>query len=161
MVQKYKYCTPAAVKKLKVIHYGKDWNDFDINKIRNIKNEWFVKPNGGFWTSPVNSEWGWVHMSEEMQWDYSKSIHFKFIKGTKIIIIDTLDDLLALPFTDAPIDILKYPDFELIAKYADAIWLTEKGQRETRLSYPRNLYGWDVETVFIMNPHCLIKVKGS
>lgn len=46
-----------------------------------------------------------------------------------------------------------YLDFELLAKNYDAIWLTENGQSETHLYYPINLYGWDCETVLIMNPY--------
>jgi hypothetical protein len=41
----------------------------------------------------------------------------------------------------------------------DAIWLTEAGQWETRHTYPRNLYGWDCETIFIMNESCVKSTK--
>lgn len=40
----------------------------------------------------------------------------------------------------------------------DAIYLTARGQRATHLSFPRNLYGWDCECVFILNPKCVTPV---
>jgi len=48
----------------------------------------------------------------------------------------------------------EYPNFELLATMCDAIWLTEKGQNETHLSYPISLYGWDCESVLIINGEC-------
>ena len=49
----------------------------------------------------------------------------------------------------------KYIDFEKLVKIGiDAIWLTEKGINQTHLSQPSNLYGWDVETVLVLNKKC-------
>ena len=42
-------------------------------------------------------------------------------------------------------------DFENIARHYDAIHLTPKGQEDTRWSTPHNLYGWDCETILILN----------
>ena len=54
----------------------------------------------------------------------------------------------------------KTPDLlEQLSKKYDAIWLTLKGFNETHLSFPLNLYGWDCETVFIMNPNCVTEIK--
>lgn len=55
-----------------------------------------------------------------------------------------------------------YPDFEaMIRSGIDAIWLTPKGERETRFSHPKNLYGWDCESVLIMNPNGISPEKGK
>lgn len=40
----------------------------------------------------------------------------------------------------------------------EAIWLTAKGQSETHYSNPTNLYGWDCESVLIMNSKCVIPI---
>lgn len=50
----------------------------------------------------------------------------------------------------------EYIDFKtMVQKGIDAIYLTEKGQWKTRLTFPRNLYGWDCETVLILNERCI------
>jgi hypothetical protein len=61
------------------------------------------------------------------------------------------------------------PNYERAATLYDIIYLTEKGQRETRFPSANcnfNLYGWDVETVLINNLNCIkswkyIKLKNS
>ena len=40
----------------------------------------------------------------------------------------------------------------------DAIFLTEKGQHETRFSEP-SLYGWDCECVLVMNPSGVLTMR--
>lgn len=37
-------------------------------------------------------------------------------------------------------------NFEMIAVDWDIIWLTKQGMRETHLTMPFNLYGWDCES---------------
>ena len=52
-----------------------------------------------------------------------------------------------------------YPDFEKMVKMGyDAIYLTDKGQMETRFTMP-DLYGWDCECVLVMNPDCVTQVE--
>ena len=46
-------------------------------------------------------------------------------------------------------------DFKEASKTWDAIFLTEKGQRETRFTHPKNLYGWDCESVLILNSNII------
>lgn len=38
-------------------------------------------------------------------------------------------------------------DFERLSQEYDGLWLTEKGNAETHLSYPHDLNGWDCESV--------------
>jgi hypothetical protein len=150
--------TPEVVSNLTVIHYGNF--KYSTRKFRKIENKNWVKPKGGLWTSPINSEYGWKHFCDSEHFrecNEENSFKLKFKYGTKIVIIDSVGDLNNMPkqycveknfFKDNI-------DFELLVKYGiDAIWLTTKGQWATRLSQPMNLYGWDCDTVFIMNKNC-------
>ena len=52
-------------------------------------------------------------------------------------------------------------DFEkMLSDGIDAIYLTEKGEQETRFESP-GLYGWDCECVLVMNPDCITTKKGA
>lgn len=46
--------------------------------------------------------------------------------------------------------------FNSLKERYDAIWLTETGQWKTRLSRPLNLYGWDCESLVILNKRVII-----
>lgn len=141
-----------------VIHYGS--NQFNIELINQIKNDNWVKPKGGLWTSPVNSEWGWENWCKSEQFrDCNEKISFKLKlnNDAKIYIIDCFDDLVSAPkitFNLGENYQKQYIDFEELAKEYDAIWLTIKGLNQTHLSYPLDFYGWDCETILIMNPKC-------
>ncbi len=149
--------TPEVVSNLTVIHYGNF--KYITRKFKKIENKFWVKPDGGLWTSPINSEYGWKHFCDSEQFrecDEKNSFKLKFKSGTKIAVIDSGSDLNKMPIQDClQINFFKYIDFELLVKSGiDAIWLTAKGQWATRFSQPLNLYGWDCDTVFIMNKNC-------
>ena len=72
-----------------------------------------------------------------------------------MLVIDSVDDWDARPwFSPMPeLHSILYVDFErMLVDGVDAIFLTEHGQWETRWSNPRHLYGWDVESLLVMNP---------
>lgn len=143
---------------LTVVHYG--GKKYQPHLIKPIENHGWVKPDGGLWTSPINSNWGWKDwcLSENFRdCNEANSFKLKFKPDAKIMIIDSLKDLLDLPKCNIDYGVnfkKEYPDFELLATMYDAIWLTEKGQHETHLSFPISLYGWDCETVLIINGEC-------
>lgn len=152
MNYKPRFCKDDVVCSLTVIHYGE--KQYQPSKIKPIENEGCVKPKGGLWTSPINSNWGWKDWCESENFrdcNEANSFKLKFKPDAKIIIIDSLKDLLGLPKYNYHEK--QYPDFELLATMCDAIWLTEKGQNETHLSHP-SLYGWDCESVLIINGEC-------
>lgn len=143
-----------------LIHYGLD--KFIPEKVLPVKNDNWVKPKkeGGVWTSPVDSNWGWKDWNEDEQFaecDQRNSFTVCLKKDAKIFVIDSLNDLKNAPLTYGYS--IKVLDFERIAKKYDAIWLTEKGQKATHFSYPLNLCGWDCETVLILNPDCCTAVS--
>lgn len=141
-----------------LIHYGAD--KYDKSLVKPIINRNWNKPEGGLWTCPKNSTWGWKEWATNEGFTETtdeNSFELLLKEGAKLFIIDSLQDLLNAPLFVFQVESFsqQYLDFELLATKYDAIWLTEKGQNETHHSYPTNLYGWDCETVLIMNPDCI------
>lgn len=161
------------------IAYGK--KKFDLRKFGKIKNrKGWCKPEHktGLWASPIDSEWGWRDfvVSEMMEsWGESLQTYFKFklSPGAKIYTIDTLEDLHQIPYkrlselqpalSDYLIDYEK-----MTAEGYSGIFLTVNGQNETRLpefsgeyyhGRSFNLYGWDVESLLVLNPGCIIPIS--
>lgn len=137
-----------------VIHYGS--TKYSPKKVGKIKNASWVKPDGGLWTSPIGSEFGWKEWCEAEHFRdciESESFKLQFIDNVKLYKIDTLQDLKDLPMIEAH-GIMKFPDFEMIAQHYNGIWLTVNGQHETRFSHPVSLYGWDCESILILDSKC-------
>ena len=148
------------MKELICIHYGHD--TFMKTKVSPIVNQMFIKPLGGLWTSPVDSVFGWKDWCQSEEYDglAGGQMYVQLKRTAKIYIIDSLEDLKKIPIQkELRLYGTVFPDFEWIAKQYDAIWLTNKGERETRYTRPHNLYGWDCETVLIMNGGCCYQVE--
>jgi hypothetical protein len=104
------------------------------------------------WASPVDAEYGWREWCKAEDFgDLSHSFTFEF-EGN-VFVIDDVHDAASMPWIEMIEGTnLKCPDFEAMANLGyDAIYLTAKGQTETRFG-PPSLYGWDCESVLIMNP---------
>ncbi len=157
-----KICPADQVENLEVIHYGN--NSYDPSLVGSIINREWVKPDGGLWTSPVDVEYGWDMWCEQQHYAdcrIDNSFRLKFNAGTKIAIINSFSHLFALPKIMVPrpfVGMKYYLDFELLAQHIDAIWLTDTGQWATRNTKPMNLYGWDCESILIMNPDCCYQI---
>lgn len=135
----------------------------------NLNTRILVKPTRALWTSSLYPK-GKKVLSDWMEWcedegylygepDY---IHLKALPDSKIFQIDGYNDLAYLfekygLFYDHELQkkritkSLTLPnmvelDFHSIAVDYDILWLTKKGQIETHLSMPYNLYGWDCES---------------
>lgn len=139
-----------------LIHYGN--YDFDDQKFEEVKNREWMKPKGGLWTSPITSKWGWkdwCNAENFRECNISNSFEVKLNENAKILIINSCYDLDKILKISFKLDLIgrKILDYEKLAQQYDAIHLTENGQRKTRYSI-NNLYGWDCETVFIMNKNC-------
>lgn len=131
---------------IELIHYGAP--EYIKSKFKGITSRSHQnKPLGGLWTSPIESSYGWKDWSEDNDFgDLSRSFKIKF--SGDVLIIDNEADMLNLPWIDD-----RTIDFTLID--ADAIHLTEKGEHDTRLTWPKSLYGWDCETFLIFNRDCI------
>lgn len=143
---------------LELIHYGSD--SFNTHRFREIADVQRIKPIGGLWASPVDAQHGWKQWCEDA--DFGKEAlkkHFLFNYTGNTLIIDKLEDLGKLPWY-TPMEFFHFILFQpLLLQGYDAIYLTEKGEHETRLTFPRNLYGWDCESVLVMNPKCIEIIK--
>lgn len=120
-----------------------------------VRNGW-LKPYGGLWTSTLvnDTESAWVRWCREYMRSaiYGRARYaLEVDPRARIYTIDSLDDLVrlyeqgyAIPF--APGVSVYSLDFERLAQLYDGLHLTARGERETRMSYPHTLYGWDVES---------------
>ncbi len=151
-------------KELKLIHYGADTYKKELFlKIQN--GVYLNKPdNGGLWTSPINSthSWkDWCKANEFRNCSEENSMQLQFTGN--VWVIEDLADLLALPKIFIGFNkILGKPqiDFEeLIKRGVDAIHLTQQGEYNTRFSPIEDMYGWDCETVLILNPDSIEQIE--
>jgi len=148
---------------MKYIHYGHD--KFDKNLFKEIKNrEVFVKPSGGLWASNNNYEISWKKwcINEGFKTDSLKLFfEFKLSQNSKILIIDNADKLYKLPkikMTNSPIlgSYNVYLDFEELKKDYDAIEVFISKDHD-RLYW--DLYGWDCDSILIMNKDIIIPLE--
>ena len=151
-----KNCAPLGQVKrlvrLALVHYGND--EFVYEKFANPTGESRIgiKPKCGLWASPVSSKYGWREWCEDNDFgDLSKSFCFQF--HGSLLIINSVEDLENLPWIED--SILPKIDFTEIVKRYDGMMVTEKGERETRFTFPKSLYGWDCESVVIFNRDCI------
>lgn len=140
------------------IHYGH--NNFDITKFDKIANiPAFTKPFGGLWGSRVDSENGWKSCCEEFGLNRNLDEYFIFsLKETSnILTIDRCERLLDLPRANDGMKLSIYTvlDFEELAKEYDAVevLISEDGYLY------RELYGWDCDSILVMNPDIIIQEK--
>lgn len=134
-----------------LIHYGS--RKYDPKRFRHIRNDW-IKPRGGLWASPVDSNWGWKDWctSEDFRTgSFNKSFQFKLSDDARIFVVDSPEDMERIPIWIKPSHHLWYFNFEKLKMDWDAVWLTEAGHWSTRYTYPKTLNGWDCESIFVMN----------
>lgn len=146
---------------MELIHYGAtEYIPENFIPVKDV-DRYFSKPDGGLWTSPVDCEFGWKQWCEAEEFHTDKlSRHFKLRFTGRLLVIDCESDLCQLRWEQPKELRMFYPLWEpsLHAGF-DAIYLTERGERATRLTHPRSLYGWDCETVFVMNPASITAIK--
>lgn len=136
---------------MSIITYGHG-NVFKPELIRPIKNRMFIKPDGGLWASPKDSNYGWSDWCKENDFGDLSSKFELIYEGNTIIISKTscLKKLIIQPGWDKRYYF--YPDFEMMLQLGvDGIFLTEQGEENTRFSIP-GLYGWDCESLLVLNP---------
>ena len=146
------------------IHYGKTISEFDKSLVGPIKNiDHWTKPDGGFWASSVDAEYGWKEWCYDNDFcrpcDDTNSFKFILTDTAKILHIYSIDDINGLPvksiskgwFTDT-----MNLDFEKLCEEYDAIELHLSGNHFNELYYA--LYGWDCDSILIMNPDIIVPI---
>lgn len=141
----------------KQLHVGKEMpSPYRIQPIRNRPH--FCKPLGGLWTSTFDLQRGsdWIQWCLYEQFNVPKdNVWNGYIlipaRDARLFIIDSEQDLIDMLswYGELPApeyDYNRYPNFENMLSDFDGIRLTEQGEKETRLSRPHNLYGWDCES---------------
>lgn len=140
------------------IHYGT--NSYDKNKFKDIKNRYLMsKPLGGLWASEVNDAYGWKQWCEDNDYNMfsiNKSFKFKLKKESNIVTINKVEDLEKLPKIETEFNLWITLDFEkLVSLGVDAIKLNLSN--DIRLY--QALYGWDCDSILIMNKECIELIK--
>jgi hypothetical protein len=134
---------------------------------KEVEND-YIKPLGGLWSSTYRpnekypSEWvEWCSLESFCLERLKFGLTFEFKKNIKTFKIDNGNDLtilkkkIGLFAIHKSLNFLKNLNYEQACKYFDVIYLTSKGQIETRYLELPNFYGWDCESCFILNFDCI------
>lgn len=132
------------------IHYG----DYCFRTPQPIKNiGYFTKPQGGLWASRKNGELTWKDWCEAKKFrldSLNESFEFTLKDNARILTLNDEEQL-----TDLPVSFLEnyandfshiYLDFEKLKEQYDAIEVINISNLYWRL------YGWDCNSILIMNP---------
>jgi hypothetical protein len=133
---------------LNLITYG--CGQYDPARFSKVRNREHNKPYGGLWSSPVDAEYGWKQWCEDNEFG-DLSNHFTFQFTGNIFLINSLDDAKKMFWRRAE-SRKTYPDFARMSRHYDAIHISNNGVQETMFDLDYDLYGWDCESVLILNP---------
>jgi hypothetical protein len=136
-----------------------------FNPIKNIP--YFIKPMGGLWISPYQpqgeykSDWERWCKEESGFRDYEEGVVLTLPNNIRVCTIDSQEDLMdfikEVGLNNNHEDwftIWKIPDYEKASEKYDLIYLTKKGERETRMPWINRaytLYGWDASSGILLN----------
>ena len=142
---------------MEYIHYG--CATFEKEKFKSIKNlPECTKPFGGFWASRVNTKISWKNWCEDTQFETNLNDSFIFTlnSNAKVLTISNIEQLQSLPKIEWITSMVQTNlDFEKLAKEYDTI--------EVLISKDGNLYhelyGWDCDSILIMNPDIIEEGK--
>ena len=142
---------------MKYIHYGQ--SSFDRNRFVPIRNiDFYVKPHGGLWASPVDTKWGWKDWCESENFHTDRlgeSFTFTLSADAKVAHIYDVGYLDSLP--GKSIGGFCAIDFEELVKCGyDAVELHLSEELPDSHGFLDGLYwklyGWDCDSILIMNP---------
>lgn len=128
-------------------------------KFKEISNrDYMTKPEGGLWASDEAAEYGWKLWNEDNKFAECKeknSFRFELSSTANVLHIRSIEDLEELPKLEAFLSDSVCLDFEkLKASGIDAIEL--HFSEDWRLYWA--LYGWDCDSILIMNPDVVQEV---
>ena len=145
----------------KYIHYG--CSQYDKYQFVDVSNkDYFNKPNGGLWASPVDARYGWKQWCNDENFrecNEKNSFTFMLSPTANIFHINCKDDVLRLPQIEYSMMRSNiYPDFEKIKESGvDAIQFNLSNDKEG--SFDEGLYfalyGWDCDSILILNKEAI------
>ena len=147
------------------IHYGRvgtevNKAEFNDELFNPVKNGIFTKPFGGYWASPIDTDLGWKEwcmVEGFMECDDMNSFQFTLKDNAMVLVIDSRKCLIGLPTTTNILKTHDYGfvmlDFEKLSELYDAIEYVYN--YETK----QVLYGWDCDSLLVMNPDIIIPVN--
>lgn len=145
---------------MEYIHYGN--TAFIPERFMPIRNiAMFSKPNGGFLASRVNAEYGWKDWCNDNDFrecEESNSFKFMLAENANILVINNVYDLEPFPKLKHPAGIqdtlwYNFIDFEhLYSDGIDAIEVNISADSDLYMA----LYGWDCDSILIMNPDIIV-----
>lgn len=148
---------------VKYIHYGSSkFNPERFDKTITIPSTFLSKPYGGLWASRVGAKYGWKDWCIDESFNTEKlEKHFEFYLSddANVLEIHSHDDVKKMPEFILPErkNSRFVPDFsEMIKRGVDAIELFLFD--DARLDH--DLYGWDCDSVLIMNPEIIVTEEG-
>lgn len=147
------------------IHY--EHTSFNKEMFVEIKNEEnCTKPYGGLWGSAVDAEYGWKQWNEDNHFKDCKhedSFCFNIKENAKVLSINTVSDLEKLPRTPDTLGLKAlnlsmwtYLNFEKFKNEYGYDAIEVNISNDNALYY--KLYGWDCDSILIMNPDVVIKI---
>lgn len=146
------------------IHYGDLYDATKFKEIKNANTPW-VKPNGGYWASPVESNNGWKDWClredflsfEDWYQDINRSQKFTIAEDAKILYLRNEEEITFLKekylLRDPHLMCFSiYPDFEkLVSDGYQAIYYEDNVDTH----YP--LMCWDCDSLLVLDPS-IIKI---
>lgn len=168
------------------VSFGTDHFDYDgFREIKNGKSYSVIAnkplPHTGLWASPEKSQHGWFDWcSEEHFRDdenyWTNYFIFRLTRKARVLYVDSYDAFISKMspyFNFKEVSEIYgiagfYVDYEKMKEDYDAVWLTAEGEVQAR--YPRDmcdiseapcLYGWDCESLFVLNKDVVIEVANS
>jgi len=151
---------PSSGKEINMfIHHGSEC--FLPNVYRHIENRaYFSKPDGGLWASRTDAVFGWQEWCQEEDFQLyklKKWFLFDVTPEARILTIENTSQLDPLPEVNPfPLAGIVHLDFEELSRTWDAIEVLIS--KDEKLYFA--LYGWDCDSILIMNPK-ILKLKGE
>lgn len=147
------------------IHYGN--REFNKELFQPIKNrQCFTKPFGGFWASDVNAKFGWQQWNKENEFtscQEENSFCFTLKENAKVIHLYKVEDLKQLPIVknDLGFSLSSWYciDFEELAESGVDAMEVHMSEGDHELYFP--LYGWDCDSILIMNPDIIENMENK
>lgn len=143
----------------KYIHYGH--NRFLPHRFKPVENDSCLpKPWGGLWASPVDAAYGWKEWCEIEGFhtdNLKKHFVFTLREDAKVLYITSEDQLSDLPKkkTFPYSSMWMAMDFEALSREGfDAVEVSISS--DPRLYW--SLYGWDCDSIVVMNPDVILTV---